>query len=77
MTYEYSQFFLDPVHGVYSGTESVWCLGSKIKEQRPSKIRNKKSLDDFRQEIKKQKLCDSIVESAKYLYKTLDFYMLY
>ena len=29
-------FLLDPAHGVYSGTESVWYSSSKIREQAPS-----------------------------------------
>ena len=29
-------FLLYPVHGVYSGTESVWYSGSKVREQTPS-----------------------------------------
>ena len=29
-------FFLDPVHGAYNDTESVWYSGTKIRKKRPS-----------------------------------------
>ena len=53
-----SQFFVNPIHSVYNGTESVSYLGQKIWKQIPSEIRNKKSLEDFKREIKKWKPTD-------------------
>ena len=53
-----SQLSVNPVHSVYNGTESVSYLGTKICEQKPSEIRNKKSLEGSDWEIKKWKPTD-------------------
>ena len=45
-------FFEDPIHSVHNGTESVSYIGPKIWEQIPSEIRNKKSWEGFKQEMK-------------------------
>ena len=50
-----SHFFVNPIHSVYNSTESASYLVPKIWEQIPSEIRNKKSLEGFKQEIKKWK----------------------
>ena len=42
------QFFVNPIHSVYNGTESVSYLGPKIWTQILSEIRNKKSLEGFK-----------------------------
>ena len=48
-----SQFFVNPIHSVYNGTESASYLGPNIWKQIPSEIQNKKSLEGFKREIKK------------------------
>ena len=48
-----SQFSVNPIHSVYNGTESASYLRPKILEQIPSEIRNKKSREGFKREIKK------------------------
>ena len=53
-----SEFSVNPIHSVYSGTGSTSYLGPKIWEQKHSEIRNKKPLEDFKWEIKKWKLTD-------------------
>ena len=53
-----SQFFVNPIHSVYNGTESASYLAPKIWKQIPSEIRNKKSLEGFKREIKKWKPTD-------------------
>ena len=50
-----SQSFVNPIHSVYNGTESASYLVPKIWEQIPYEIRNKKSLEGFKLEIKKWK----------------------
>ena len=47
-----TQFPSDPVHSVYNGTESASHLISKIWEQIPAEIKNKKPLDDYKRGIK-------------------------
>ena len=49
---------MDHVHCVYDDTQSVFCFDPKIREQRPSEIRNKKSLETFNREIKKRTKVD-------------------
>ena len=53
-----SQSFVNPIHSVYNGTESVSYLGPKIWKQIPSEIQNKNSLEGFKREIKKWKPTD-------------------
>ena len=53
-----SEFSVNPIHSVYSGTGSASYLGPKIWEQKHSEIRNKKPLEDFKCQIKKWKLTD-------------------
>ena len=53
-----SEFSVNPIHSVYSGTGSTSYLGPKIWEQKHSEIRNKKPLEDFKWKIKKWKLTD-------------------
>ena len=53
-----SEFSVNPIHSVYSGTGSASYLGPKIWEQKHSEIRNKKPLEDFKWKIKKWKLTD-------------------
>ena len=50
-----SHFSTDPIHSAYNGTESASYLRPKIWEQIPTEIKNKDSLDGFKQEIKKWK----------------------
>ena len=52
------QFFVNPIHSVYNGTESASYLGPKFWKQIFSEIRNKKSLEGFKREIKKWKPTD-------------------
>ena len=61
-----SQFPTDPVHSVYNGTEPASYLGPKIWETIPAEIKNKKSLDEFKKEIKKWKP----VECSCRIYRT-------
>lgn len=63
---------MDPVHSVYDDTQSVLCFDPKIREQRPSEIRNKKSLETFNREIKKRTKVDhfkqlNIVKDSSFL----------
>ena len=46
-----SQFSTDPIHSVYSGTESALYLGPKIWEQISAEIKNTESFDGFKREI--------------------------
>ena len=43
-----SQFFVDPIHSVFHGSESASYLGSKIWEQMPFEIKNINSLVGFK-----------------------------
>ena len=47
-----SQFLTYPIHSVYNGTESASYLGPKIWEQISAEIRNKESLDSFKEKSK-------------------------
>ena len=51
------QFSVNPVHGVYNGTESASYFGPKIWEQIPCEIRYKKFFAGFKWEIKKPTEC--------------------
>ena len=50
-----SQFLVNPIHSVFSGSESASYLGPKIWEEIPTDIKNKDSLIGFKNEIKKWK----------------------
>ena len=47
------QFLVDPIYGVFNGSESASCLGPKICKQIPTEIKNKDSLVGFKKEIRK------------------------
>ena len=64
-----SYFSTDPIHSVYNGTESASYLGPKIWEQIPAEIKNKKSLDGFKEEIKKWKPTECPCRIYKTLYQ--------
>ena len=68
-----SQFSVNPIHSVYNGTETASCLGPNIWEQAPSKIRNKKSLEGFKREIKKWKPTDCPCRICKIFIPNLGF----
>ena len=50
-----SLFSTEPIHSLFNGTESASYLGPKIWEQIPAEIKNKDSLDGFKNEIIKWK----------------------
>ena len=68
-----SKFFVNPIHSVYDGTESASYLRPKIWKQIPSEIRNKKSLEGFKQEIKKWKPTDFCCRFWKIFIPNLGF----
>ena len=73
-----SQFSVNPIHSVYNGTESASYLGPKIWEQIPFEIRNKKSFESFKWEIRKWKPTDCPCRICKIFIPDLGFiYKLY
>ena len=62
------QFSTDPIHSAYNETESASYLEPKIWKKIPAEVKNKKSLDGFKREIKKWKPLNVYVEFVGYLY---------
>ena len=68
-----SLFSTEPIHSVFNGTESAPYLGLKIWEQIPAEIKNKDSLDGFKNEIKKWKPSECPCRICKTFVPTLGF----
>ena len=68
-----SLFSTEPIHSTFTRSESASYLGPKIWEQIPAEIKNKDSLDGFKNKIKKWKPSECPCRICKTFVPTLGF----